>query len=110
MPAGYIYMKDTATFQIGQVFYKFANGKKKVTVNEQPLTQNKPDLSLLAGYTLFDSPVGKAAVGTNLGEPTAVVVTDTTVITMNSIGGVSRQDLTSAINNLKNIGQRNQKT
>ncbi|MBX4190532.1 hypothetical protein KW794_00390, partial [Candidatus Saccharibacteria bacterium] len=37
MPSGYIYMKDTATFQIGQVFYKFANGKKRVTVNEQPM-------------------------------------------------------------------------
>jgi hypothetical protein len=106
MPGGYTYMKDTATFQIGQVYYKFANGKKRVTVNEQPLPETKPDLNLLAGYTQFDSPAGKAAIGMDLGEPAAVVVTPTTVITMHCVGGVSKDDLKTAINNLKNIGQK----
>jgi hypothetical protein len=109
MPAGYTYMKDTATFQIGQVFYKFANGKKRVTVNEQPLPDPKPDLNKLEGYTQFKSPVGLAAIGTDLGEPTAVVVTPTTVITMHCIGGVSQEDLKTAITNLKNIGQKQSK-
>jgi hypothetical protein len=110
MPNGYIYMQDTATFQIGQVFYKFSNGKKRVTVNEQPAGQKKPDLSQLPGYTQFDSPVGKAAFGTTLGEPTAVVVAGNTVITMNSVGGVSQQELQTAINSFKNIGQNPKKT
>jgi hypothetical protein len=106
MPPGYIYMKDTATFQIGQVFYKFANGKKRVTVNEQPMPETKPNLNLLAGYTQFQSAVGKAAIGTSVGEPTAVVLTPTTIITMHCIGGVSQDDLKTAIGNLKNIGQK----
>jgi hypothetical protein len=106
MPPGYIYMKDTATFQIGQVFYKFANGKKRVTVNEQPMPETKPNLSLLTGYTQFESRVGKAAIGTSVGEPTAVVLTPTTIITMHCVGGVSADDLRTAINNLKDIGQK----
>jgi hypothetical protein len=106
MPPGYIYTKDSATFQIGQVFFKFTNGKKRVTVNEQPMPDPKPNLNLLAGYTQFNSPAGKAAIGTSIGEPTAVVLTPTTVITMHCIGGVSVDELTTAINNLKNIGQK----
>lgn len=101
-------MKDTATFQIGQVYYKFSNGKKRVTVTEQPMPSQKPDLSLLHGYIQFDSPVGQAAVGNNLGESQAVVLTPTTVITMNSIGGVSTDELRTAVSNLKNIGQNPQ--
>lgn len=110
MPTGYTYMKDTATFQIGQVFFKFANGQKRVTVNEQPLTDPEPDLSKLEGYTQFRSPVGPAAIGMEITEPTAVVLTPTTIITMHCIGGVSPADLKTAINNLKNIGQKGQKT
>lgn len=105
MPAGYTYMKDTATFQIGQVYYKFSDGRKRVTVKEEPIADTKPNLNLLAGFTQFDSPIGKAAIGTSVGQPTAVIVTNTTVITMNTFGGVSQNDLRTAINNLKNIGQ-----
>jgi hypothetical protein len=109
MPGGYTYMKDTATFQIGQVFYKFADGKKRVTVKEEPLPNPKPDLNLYSGFDHFDTTVGKAVVGKNVGQSTAVVVTPTTVITMNTIGGVSPDELKTAINNLKNIGQNTDK-
>jgi hypothetical protein len=105
MPAGYIYMKNTATFQIGEVFYKFASGNKRVTVKEEPVPATKPDLNLLAGYTQFNSSLGPAAIGQTFGQPTAVIIAPTTVITMNSSGGVSQSELKDAINNLKNIGQ-----
>ena len=104
MPPGYIYMKDTATFQIGQVFYKFADGNKRVTVKEEPMPQTKPNLSLLIGYTQFSTPNGRAAIGSSFGQAVAVVVTPSTVITMNSVGGVSQNELRDAVNNLKNIG------
>ncbi len=109
MPAGYTYMKDTATFQIGQVFYKFNNGRKRVTVKEEPTPNPKPDLSLLAGCRQFDAPIGKAAVGSTYGQPSAVVVTHSTVITLNGIGGVTGDELMTAIKNLKNIGQSSER-
>lgn len=106
MPTGYTYMSDTATFQIGQVFYKFADGRKRVTVNEQPVTGDKPDIKNLVGYTPFSSPAGKAAIGSSFGHPIVVVITPTTVITMNTTGGVSPDTLKAAAQNLKNIGQK----
>lgn len=106
MPPGYTYMKDTATFQIGQVFYKFSNGRKRVTVNEQPMPDPKPDLRRLPGYTQITSPVGKAVIGTDVGQPTAVILTPTTQITMHGVGGVTKDDLKVAVSNLKNIGQK----
>ena len=105
MPAGYTYMKDTATFQIGQVYFKFSDGKKRVTVKEEPMTDPKPNLDLLQGYEKMDTPFGKAAVGMTFGHPTAIVVTHSTVITMNTIGGVTKDELKTAISNLQNIGQ-----
>jgi hypothetical protein len=110
MPPGYTYMKQTATFEIGDVFYKFSNGTKRVTVKEEPLNGNKPDLSLLAGYARFDLPFGQAAIGTSIGQPAAVVVTNSTVISLNGVGGVTQNDLKAAINNFKNIGQNTQKS
>lgn len=105
MPPGYSYMKDTATFQIGQVFYKFNNGRKRVTVKEEPVPNQKPNLSLLAGYRQFDTPIGKAALGSTFGQPIAVVVTNSTIITLNGTGGVTDDELMTAVKNLKNIGQ-----
>jgi hypothetical protein len=105
MPPGYTYMKDTATFQIGQVFYKFSKGQKRVTVKEEPMSDPKPNLDLLQGYDKFDAPIGRAAIGMTFGHPTAIVVTHTTVITMNTIGGVTQDELKTAIANLQNIGQ-----
>jgi len=105
MPPGYVYMKDSATFQIGQVFYKFSNGKKRVTVREEPLTDTRPNLSLFAGFSKINSPIGEGVLGMVYGEPQAVIVTDTTVITMNAANGVSKTEMQTAISNLKNIGQ-----
>jgi hypothetical protein len=105
MPPGYSYMKDTATFQIGQIYFKFAAGSKRVTVMEQPMPGKKPDLSLMSGFSQFNSSIGKAAVGDNLGQATAVVLTPTTVITLHTVGGVGQDELKTAINNMKNIGQ-----
>jgi hypothetical protein len=108
MPKGYVYMKDSATFQIGKVFYKFAKGNKRVTVQEEPVTEPKPDLNLLAGYEQYDTAIGKVAMGTTFSHPTAVILTPTTVITLNTIGGVTTDELKSAIEGMKNIGQKPQ--
>jgi hypothetical protein len=103
MPNGYTYMKDTATFQIGQVFYKFANGSKRVTVNEQPLPEQPPKLDL-PGYQQFNATVGKATVGATYGVSSAEVIAGKTLISLNSSGGVTQDELKAAINSLKNIG------
>lgn len=104
MPPGYTYMKDTATFQIGQVFFKFSDGgNKRVTVNEQPLPDPAPKIDL-PGYTVFDSKVGKASVGANFGVTAGEVIAGKTLITLNTSGGVTQDELKSAINNLKVIG------
>ena len=105
MPPGYIYVSKTATFQIGDVFYRFANGLKSVTVREEPLPPQKPDLNLYKSYTRFTTSIGQAAMGTSFGQPVAVILTPTTIITMNTSGGVTSQDLHTAINNFRNIGK-----
>lgn len=108
MPSGYIYVSKTATFQIGDVFYRFADGLKSVTVREEPLPAKKPNLALYKGYTVFNAGAGQAALGTSFGQPVAVIVTPTTVITMNTSGGVSVDELKTAISNLHNIGSSSQ--
>src|SRR5581483_5795201 len=50
MPSGYTYVSKTATFQVGSVFYRFADGLKSVTVREEPMPAKKPNLSLYAVY------------------------------------------------------------
>jgi len=101
LPAGYSYVNNINTFQAGQAYYMIGNGTKHVIVHEQPASGNSLNLATISNPVTFDAAGGKAALGNVTGQPAGLVLTGSTLITLNTTGAVAPADLATIINNLK---------
>jgi hypothetical protein len=101
MPKGYTFKSDSVTSHNGLIFYKFVNGKKVITVTQQATPKSNIDLSKLEGYTSLQVPAGKAASGQSVGNPSAIIITDSTLINITSSKGVTKQEVTSVAQRMK---------
>ncbi len=97
---GYSLVPGSSTFQAGLFTYKLAKADSSITVVEQQITANPPDISSLPGYSGFKAPVGNATVGTNFNRTSGIVVTATTLLTFNTAGNVPKNELKLLINSL----------
>lgn len=95
MPQGYQFKKGSITALNGLLFYKFENDKKIITVSEQVAPPKSFKLSSLEGYTSITVPAGKAATGKSVGNPSVIILTDTTLINITSSKGVSKDTVIS---------------
>lgn len=78
------------------VFYALVNDKRTVSVSQQALPPNPPNLAALSGFSKLDVSAGKAAIGSNGAGPTALILTTTSIITINSTAGTP-QDVVANI-------------
>ena len=83
MPNGYIYQKGSAKVQDGILFYKIASGNRVIVISEQAIPVAPPDLNNLIGFKKLVTLAGNAAVGSNNGQPIAIVLSNTTLIDIN---------------------------
>ena len=88
LPHGYQYIKGSAQLENRLLSYKLENGPHIITITEQATPSNPPDLAHLPGFKSLDVPSAYAAIGKNMGQPVAIVLNPTTLITINSAGGV----------------------
>jgi hypothetical protein len=105
--SGYTYLAGSSSYAAGKLSYSLGpknapagSGGAFVRISEQPLSGNGPDLHSLPSFTVFKVPAGEAAVGPDGQVLNGVIVTKKTLIILNALGGVSRQDLIQIINNM----------
>lgn len=104
VPSGYLYKKGSATSHNGLLFSKFINGKKIITVTEQAAPAANIDFNKLeGGYTSIESSIGRAAVGISVGNPSIIIITDSTLISINSSKGVPKDQVIGFAKNMKLI-------
>jgi hypothetical protein len=96
LPKGYTHKTNSSRQETGIVFYNFVNDKRTISVSQQALSSNPPSLEALAGFTKLEVPAGKAAVGANSGSPTVIILTNTSIITINGSVGTP-QDVVANI-------------
>jgi hypothetical protein len=106
LPRGYSYEKSSTKSEGGLVFLSVISGAKKITITEQVRPNPPPDLialtkpqkaqlppgtagvaapTLAPSFKEIDCPIGQAIIGTNISNaPTAIVLTDTTLINITS--------------------------
>jgi hypothetical protein len=83
VPAGYTLKQDSVRLDNGIVFYSLVRGAKTILFSQQEVPTSPPDLAHLQGFkkvTTFNG--DDVAVGTSNGQPTALLLTDTTLITV----------------------------
>lgn len=100
-PSGYSYITEQNAFQNGQAYFMIGKGNKHIVFHEQTAATAKLDTSSLSKPQMIEAPAGKAAVGTLAGQPAAKVLAGSTLISVNSTGGVSQDDVTTAVKSLK---------
>jgi hypothetical protein len=96
LPQGYAYKKGSTRLDGGMVFYNLVNDRRTISVSLQAAPPQAIDLKSLVGFQNLDTAAGKAAVGKNGDNPTIIISTNTTLITINGSAGTP-QDVVGAI-------------
>lgn len=99
LPSGYTYVTKINAFQGGQAYFMLAKGSKHLFIHEQAAANQ--GTGGLSSPQPLPSPVGKAVIGQQAGQPAAKVVAGSTLISINSTGGVASTDLSKLIDSLK---------
>lgn len=103
LPNGYIFKNGSVAAQNGVLFYKLQNGSQTVSISEQAMPDPPPDIknsqanNNVKQINIAD---GRALVGLYKQTPVAIALTKTTLINLNTSGGVTNDALTSIVQNL----------
>lgn len=84
LPTGYGYKAGSANIRNGILFYKLSSGAKTITITEQSLPSIAIDLTKVPSYSSLKVPAGRGAIGVSVGNPSVIIMTDTTMININS--------------------------
>lgn len=90
LPSGYAYKQGSAKNDNNIVFYSLQKGNLTISVSEQASPPNPPDLAHIKGFTNFQTLAGSTALGASFGRPVAIVLSNTTLITITGSSYVPR--------------------
>jgi hypothetical protein len=100
VPGGYGYKPGSARYDQGIIVYVLDSGAATITVTEQSMPANPPDLSHLTGFTPASVPAGYAAFGQVSAKPSAIILANSTLITLAGTASVSATDVHSIAQSL----------
>jgi hypothetical protein len=107
LPAGYTLDKNSASVQKQIVFFSVSNHERKVSISEQAVPKNLPDLSTLqkanSSFKKMDAAGGQALYGVAQSYPVAIVATNTTLINMNGTKNTPLDVIVKLVQNLNSI-------
>ena len=106
LPAGYVADKTSFRIDGGIVFFTVTNADSSLYITEQLLPKNKPDLKYLEntlGFKRIDSKAGSAVLGMNGDQPTAIVITNTSLVTIHATKNTPDDVLVDFVNNLHSL-------
>lgn len=103
---GYKYLTGSSNYINGKLTYTLGpgstlDGNPVIRVSEQALVGQGPDLSKLPNFSIFQTPAGQAAIGTNGDVVNGVLVTNKTLIILNGLNGVTANELKQAIDSMQ---------
>ncbi len=101
IPSGYAYVTEQNAFQDGQAYFMIGKGGKHIVFHEKQSNQTAISPTSLAKPQTVDTPVGKAVIGTVAGQPAANVLAGSTLISVNTTGGVTQDEVKTAVKSLK---------
>ncbi len=106
MPANYNAEYSSFMFNSGVVYYSLKKNDSFIYVNEQAAPKTPPDFQILIeslSFKKIDVLSGSAVLGLNAGKPTAIVLTNTTLITITSTKNTPIDVLTDFVKSLHSL-------
>jgi len=101
MPAGYTYIEEQNAFNDGQAYFMIGKGGKHIVFHEKQTSGSNVTPPSSAKSQTLTTAVGKVVIGTVAGQPAANVLAGSTLISVNTTGGVTQDEVTSAVQSLK---------
>jgi hypothetical protein len=100
---GYTFDTNSVKFVDNILFYSVSKGEQKITISEQVIPPNPPDLKTIAGFNTLSHPNGSLAVGMAQGTPSALLLTADTLISVNGLKNTDQASVTKLAQNLSPI-------
>lgn len=100
LPDGFAYKPGSVSRQDGVLFYTLEFAKKSIVIVQQPLPDNDIGISSVKGFSRVDADVGEAYVGKNGEAPTAVVLTEKTLVNITATPDISSDVINGIVRNL----------
>lgn len=100
---GYKYVSTSLLRQGGIVTYKLRNNTRSVTVTEQALPSPPPNIDAISGYSKTTLPLGSGIIGGAGNHPTAIILTDKTLLNFTSTPGVTVPVLTGIVSSFEKL-------
>lgn len=95
LPDGYKLDKGSVKYENGVVFYSLVKDSSSLLISEQSIPSNPPDLDHLKGFSKIATFAGNVALGSVNNQPTAILLTDSTLLTIT--GKNSTKDAVSQV-------------
>ena len=105
MPKTYAYQKGSGKLQNSVVFYELASGGNVVNVSEQAVPPHPPDITHLTGFKNLTTFAGNAAIGTSDNQPVAIILSDTTLITISGHRNVPNDVVSNFAKSMSSLSQ-----
>lgn len=107
LPSGYELSRASIKYDRNIVFYNISHGNSEIRISEQSKPTNPPDFSAIQkAYSSFrkvDIPAGQAISGDYRGTPTAIMLTNTTLINLSASQGTPEDVLVKLVQSLQSL-------
>jgi hypothetical protein len=103
LPKGYVLQKQSVRTESGIIFYTIANDKHIVSISQQAKGVSPPLLTTLGFTKLDDVPVGEAVIATNDASPKAIILTGTSILTINGSKGTPQDVIAMIAKNMASL-------
>ena len=106
LPDGYVLDKASVKKDGGIVFYNFIKDNSTLFVSLQAKPPIAPDFQKLIdglSFKKLDTPAGSGVIGTNIDRPTAIILTNTTLITVYGTKDVPSDIVVQIMQNLVSL-------
>jgi hypothetical protein len=105
IPAGYKYQTGSTHIENGVVFLKLKDGDKAISISEQAVPTAPPDLNSLTGlgFKKVETLAGSIALGNNGGIPTAVILNQSSLVTVTGTKGVPLDQVGKIAQSLQSV-------
>lgn len=107
VPTGFIYQKDSARIDHRVLFFTLQQGNDSINVSEQAATSTPPDFSAIQkdnnSFKTLSVIAGQAIYGTYQGIPVAIVLTNTTLVTISGTKNFPIDAIAKTAQNLSSL-------
>lgn len=101
LPTGYSINSKATKVQTNLLFIRIVHHNQTINISEQPTPLNVPQINKLPSYETLKTSIGQGVIGINYGTPSAIIISQGTLINIDTQSLVSKASLIKIIQYLK---------